>query len=85
MADEEQNGFCLIIDEFVKTIWRGTSTGLCEAMAKAGIELGLSSAAVTKMLNKNKDILQSDYGIIYSYDRKKSERIITLSRVDDDR
>lgn len=85
VADEEHNSFCLIINEFVKTVWRGTSTGLCEAMAKAGMELGLSSATVTKMLNKNKDILQSNYGIIYSYDRKKSERIITLARVDDDR
>lgn len=85
VADEEQNSFCLIINEFVKTIWRGTSTGLCEAMAKAGIELDVSSSAVTKMLNRNKDILRSEYGIIYSYDRKKSERIITLARTDDDR
>ena len=85
VADEEQNSFCRIINEFVKTVWRGTSTGLCEAMAKADIELGLSSAAITKMLNKNKEILQSDYGILYSYDRKKSERIITLARTDDDR
>ena len=84
-ADEEQNSFCRIIDEFLKTVWRGTATGLCEAMAKAGIELALSSAAITKMLNKNKDILRSEYGIVYSYDRKKSERIITLSKIADDR
>lgn len=85
VADEEQNSFCLIIDEFVKTVWRGTAKALWEAMTKAGIEIDLSSSAITKMLNKNKDILQSEHGIIYSYDRKKSERIITLSRVDDDR
>ena len=84
-ADKEQNSFCLIINEFVKAAWRGTATALCEAMTKAGIEINLSSVAITKMLNKNKDILRSEYGVVYSYDRKKSERIITLSRIDDDR
>ncbi len=85
VADEEQNSFCLTIDEFVKTVWRGTAKALWEAMTEAGIELDFSSTAITKMLNKNKDILQADYGIVYSYDRSKSERIITLSRANDDR
>ncbi len=73
---DDDNSFCNIINNFVNCKWQGTATELADSITEATI----SPTAITKKLNKNKDVLLNVYGIRYDYERTKNKRIITLFR-----
>ena len=76
ITSDDDSDFCNIINNFVNYRWQGTATELVESIT----ETNISATAITKKLNKNKDILFSVYGIRYDYERTKNKRIITLFR-----
>ncbi len=73
---KEEFNFCEIINDFLKEKWQGTSAELASEITK----IELSPSAVTKKLNKMKDVLLAEFGIRYSYERTKDKRIINLLR-----
>jgi hypothetical protein len=62
-------------------LWSGTATELCAALSRLDSEFKGSPTVITKALKTQAGILQSQYGIISSFSRSKSARIIKLARV----
>jgi len=78
-SDNEES-ICVIIDDFLQDIWRGTATELCSELSAHISENGLTPLSVTKQLKRNSEQLQSKYGIRVSFDRNRENRIIILER-----
>lgn len=78
-ADNEEP-VCIMIDDFLQDIWRGTATELCSELSKLSAENNLTPLSVTKLLKQNSEQLKSKYGIKVSFDRSSTNRLIFLER-----
>lgn len=70
----------MMIDDFLKDIWRGTATELCSELSKQIAENNLTPLSVTKLLKQNIERLKSKYNIKVSFERSSTNRLVILER-----
>lgn len=78
-ADNEEP-VCVMVDDFLQDIWRGTATELCSELSKQTAGNNLTPLSVTKLLKQNSEQLKSKYNIKVSFDRSSTNRLIILER-----
>lgn len=78
-ADNEEP-ICIMIDDFLQDIWRGTATELCSELSKQIAQDNLTPFSVTKLLKQNSEQLKSKYNIKVSFNRSSTNRLIVLER-----
>jgi len=78
-ADNE-DAVCVLIDDFLHQVWKGTATELCAELSAQSAENDLTPLSVTKQLKRNCEQLKSKYSIKVSFERNRENRIIILER-----
>lgn len=79
LAEEKDEWFCLLVDDFLEDAWSGTATELCDALKKIDPEADVTPLNITKQLKNNTDLFKKSK-ITVSLDRKRDSRTITLTR-----
>lgn len=79
-GEDEEDTFCILVDNFLNEYWQGTATELCTELLNLDSSAELSALSITKKLNAMASLFKKKYGIDIVSERNKSKRMITLFR-----